>query len=212
MNQRDFMMAPVQGSIIVQRKLEEHSWCKSSQSVVAKKGIKQNIGWVKDGLKPASERGVGHLKNWICCFWFLLSIWRDFSTWVKLNISQQFVLNVKLWIQFKALPCVFCTKCKFMHPTGASWSYRENNTAFLPPHPSLLLYLIQALQCKRCFLWCVLTLCLLTLTVPEDRKVSCMDGNISFLFVYLSSLSHCNISHKTLKTTLCSLDHLLPTH
>lgn len=121
-------------------------------------------------------------------------------------------------VQFKALPCISCTKkCKLMNPTGASVSYGENDTALLPSHPSLLLYLLQVLQCKVSFLTCLNScrsspLCSLTFPVPEDKKVSWVGGNICSFFLFFPSLSHRNVSHKALKATLCSLDHLLPTH
>lgn len=51
-------MVPTQGSIVFWGKLENNSWYKSSQSVVAKNGIKENIQWAEDGLKPVSKGGA----------------------------------------------------------------------------------------------------------------------------------------------------------
>lgn len=102
---------------------------------------------------------------------------------------------MELWVQFKALPCISCTKkCKLMHSTGASGSYRENDTVLLPHHPSVLLYILQVLRCKVYFLSCLnfcrsSPLCPLISPVPEHRKVTWVGGK-NFLSCFSFLLFH----------------------
>lgn len=189
-------MVPIQGSVAVQGKLENIPGIKAASQSWPRKDLIKMLS----GLKMAWNQFLKEVwplkrqRNAFAVSEFLDSPWPffggNFSPSVKLNIRLWAVLNAELWVQSKALLCVSCTKnSKFMHPTGDSGCSGKNDSALLPSHPSLLLHLLQVLQCKVCFLrWASVlpgALYPRAFPIPEDRKVRWVDGNICSFLLFL---------------------------